>query len=123
MIEEARALAADWPVDNVHYELFINSSTVKSRIAPPATPFQIKLARSGRVMDVSSTETILDVLLRNGIQVPHACTSGLCGTCVVPLQAGAADHRDTVLTEQERKTRIQTCCSRAQPGECLVLDR
>lgn len=123
MIDEARNLAADWPVDNVHYEIFVNSSATKSRIAPPATAFQIKLARSRRVLDVSSTETILDVLLRNGISVPHACTSGLCGTCAVPLLAGEADHRDTVLTGQERKNRIQTCCSRAPDGECLVLDR
>lgn len=123
LIEEARSLATDWPVDNVHYELFINASATAARIREPAIPFEIELARSGRVLSVSATETILDVLLRNGVKVPCACVAGICGTCVVPLLGGRADHRDAVLSEQERRNRIQTCCSRAQSGERLVLDR
>lgn len=123
LIEAARAAAEHWPVDSVHFELFINASADAGRIASPAEPFEIELARSGTVLQVSSTETILDVLLRQGIAVPRACVSGWCGTCAVPLLAGQADHRDKVLSEAERSNRIQTCCSRALPGQRLVLGR
>jgi len=36
--------------------------------------------------------------------------------------SGRADHRDEVLTDEERERNIQVCVSRAQPGETLVLD-
>jgi len=32
------------------------------------------------------------------------------------------DHRDEVLDEEEQKTKIQVCISRALPGEKIILD-
>jgi hypothetical protein len=36
--------------------------------------------------------------------------------------AGNVEHRDGVLGEEERKSLIQVCVSRALPGDTLVLD-
>jgi ferredoxin len=46
----------------------------------------------------------------------------VCGTCRVRLLGGKADHRDEVLTDEQREREIQVCVSRAMPGETLVLD-
>jgi vanillate O-demethylase ferredoxin subunit len=122
MIDEARLIAANWNVDNVHYERFVNRSLTAGIIRQPVYPFEVELARSGRILNVSATETLIEVLERNGIKIPHACMSGVCGTCTVPLLSGDVDHRDNVLTEEERKNRIQTCCSRAA-GTRITIDR
>jgi ferredoxin len=46
----------------------------------------------------------------------------VCGTCRVRLLGGKADHRDEVLTDEQREREIQVCVSRAMPGEMLILD-
>ncbi|WP_189613313.1 PDR/VanB family oxidoreductase [Pigmentiphaga litoralis] len=123
MVTAVRNHCVSWPVDAVRYELFVNRRGGTRKIAQPAESFQVMLARSGRVLNVPADATLLEVLTGEGIRIPSACASGYCGTCVVPLLAGNADHRDTVLTPADRVNRIQTCCSRAQSGERLVIDR
>ncbi len=50
------------------------------------------------------------------------CGEGLCGTCEARVLEGEIDHRDRVLTGQERAKgdRLMTCCSRAK-GKKIVL--
>lgn len=123
LLLDTRKEAVSWPPDNVHFELFVNPPDSPAAIAQPAYEFEIELARSRRVLTVPADRTILDVLTDAGIHLPSVCRAGFCGTCVVPLLGGEAEHRDTVLSEEERKDRIQTCCSRAPAGARLVLDR
>jgi phthalate 4,5-dioxygenase reductase component len=54
--------------------------------------------------------------------VPSSCESGTCGTCRTGLIAGEADHRDLVLSDDERARNIMVCVSRAR-GDELVIDR
>ncbi|WP_069865803.1 PDR/VanB family oxidoreductase [Pseudomonas citronellolis] len=123
MLLAVRQESANWPADSVHFELFINSPDSPASIAQPAYAFEVRLARSGQVLQVPADKTILEVLREVGIELPSVCRAGFCGSCVVPLLEGEADHRDTVLTDAERKNRIQTCCSRAPEGMQLVIDR
>ncbi|WP_329955939.1 2Fe-2S iron-sulfur cluster binding domain-containing protein [Cupriavidus necator] len=52
-----------------------------------------------------------------------ACREGLCRSCEFPLASGTPDHRDYVLSEEERVANksILICVSRAKCAE-LVLD-
>jgi phthalate 4,5-dioxygenase reductase component len=70
---------------------------------------------------VAANETILAALRRHGLDVPSACEAGTCGTCRIGLIAGSADHRDLVLSDDERTGAIMVCVSRAQSEE-LTLD-
>lgn len=83
--------------------------------------FRVHLARSGTTIDVGAEETILQALLRCGVEVASSCQSGTCGTCRTGLIAGIVDHRDFVLDEDEFATSIMICCSRAADGD-LTLD-
>lgn len=78
--------------------------------------FEVSLAKSGRVVTVPSGKSILSVLREHGYAADSLCEEGYCGTCVVPLLEGKADHRDTVLTDAERDENkaIAICCSRAK---------
>jgi vanillate O-demethylase ferredoxin subunit len=121
LIRAVREVARDWPKGTVHYELFRGS---EADIAPRSTdqPFEITLARTGKTLTVPADRSILAVLRANGIKVKTLCTEGVCGTCRVRLLGGKADHRDEVLTDEQREREIQVCVSRAIPGETLILD-
>ena len=75
--------------------------------------FKVKLARSGETVTVEKDSSILFALLDAGVSVPYSCSSGLCGTCEVDVLSGIPDHKDFVLTEEERATNrtIMICCS------------
>ena len=85
--------------------------------------FTIKLARSHKELSVPANKSILNVLQESGMNVPSSCEQGVCGTCIVNLLDGQADHRDTFLTDQEHDEGLQiaVCCSRAC-GTSLTLD-
>ncbi len=44
---------------------------------------------SGRAVACTENETVLECLLRNGIEHPHSCRNGSCQTCMVQAVAGS----------------------------------
>jgi len=77
------------------------------------TAFQIKLARSGKLLDVPADVSVVSVLHKAGIDVPVACEEGMCGTCETKVLSGTPDHRDQCLTPKEQQDRFTPCCSRS----------
>lgn len=104
-----------YPEKSIHYELFSPPDF------GPTYPFQVNLNKSKRVLNVTKDESLLEVLLNNGVKAPYSCKIGGCGSCEVGVHEGAVDHRDVYLTEEERRNNnvILTCVSR---GKNLVLD-
>ena len=78
-------------------------------------PFEIEVASSGEVIPVAGYETALDALERAGVYVPYSCREGTCGTCEVAVAIGIPEHRDSILTERERRANdvMYPCVSRA----------
>ncbi|MCJ0762728.1 2Fe-2S iron-sulfur cluster-binding protein [Variovorax terrae] len=85
--------------------------------------FQVVLARSGRTVAVGEGESILDVLLLEGLDVPSSCQQGICGTCETRVLAGTPDHRDLLLSDSEKASgkTLLICCSRSHT-DTLTLD-
>jgi ferredoxin-NADP reductase len=121
LIQAVRGATTAWPTGTVHWEAFSGSD---EDTAPRTNdqPFEVELAKSGKVLMVGAGEKILDVLRANDVRVKSLCKDGVCGTCRVKYLAGAVDHRDDVLTNKQRTQFLQVCVSRALPGERLVLD-
>ena len=117
MIETFKASAGWRPEDNVHIEHFVGTS------ARPATAFDVELKRRGVQFHVPAGETIMQVLMDNGIPVAHSCREGVCGTCETRVLEGIPDHMDNVLSARERASNevMMICCSGAR-SERLVLD-
>ncbi|MEN0137779.1 MAG: cytochrome P450 [Rhodococcus sp. (in: high G+C Gram-positive bacteria)] len=71
---------------------------------------------------VRTDETVLHALEELGGFVPSGCTVGVCGSCVTTVVSGDIDHRDSVLTDEERAegTAMTACVSRCR-SERLVL--
>ena len=118
LMEAVRQMTDHWSSTAVHFEAFSDAETHK----PTDKPFKVRLARSGGVIDVPTTKTILEVLREHGLEVPSSCETGTCGTCRTKLIAGVADHRDLVLAEHERADTIMICVSRARTDE-ITIDR
>ena len=118
LMEAVRAMTDRWSPTSVHFEAFSEAETHKA----DDKPFKVTLARSGVVLDVPTTKTILEVLREHGLEVPSSCETGTCGTCRTRMLEGEADHRDLVLADHERKDNIMICVSRAR-GEDITIDR
>ena len=118
LMHAVREAAGNWPAGTVHFEDFGTS-------AQPATggegAFDVRLARSGRVVTVPAGVSILHALRAAGVEVDSSCEAGTCSSCRVGLLDGIADHRDFVLDEDEYASAIMVCVSRALTKE-LTLD-
>ena len=64
---------------------------------------------------MAADETVLDAVNRAGTNVLSTCREGTCGTCEVRVLAGVPEHRDSVLSPEERATNqyVMTCVSRS----------
>ncbi|MFJ4535016.1 PDR/VanB family oxidoreductase [Streptomyces tibetensis] len=87
------------------------------------TAFEVELAQSGRTLTVAPDVSVLDAVRAAGVEVLYSCTEGTCGTCETDVLDGEPDHRDSVLTEDERAAgeTMMICVSRCR-GKRLVLD-
>jgi vanillate O-demethylase ferredoxin subunit len=105
------------PPTRVHFEYFASAS------APAGGGFTVVLARTGEAIAIPDGKSILDTLLERGLDVPHSCTQGVCGSCETRVLDGVPDHKDCVMTDDERKANktMMICCSGSKSDK-LVLD-
>ena len=108
-----------WPDDRLHREYFAAGALDTATDGV----FELQLARSGKRCTVPADKTVLEVLLAQGVDVPSSCEAGVCGTCLTRVLAGTPEHRDSFLTDDERRANDQftPCCSRSHTP-MLVLD-
>ncbi|WP_327358757.1 PDR/VanB family oxidoreductase [Streptomyces sp. NBC_01304] len=85
--------------------------------------FEVVLGRTGSTLEVPADRTLLEVVREAVPLVPYSCEEGWCGTCVTGVLDGEPDHRDDVLTDEERDSNamVMLCVSRCRTGR-LTLD-
>jgi ferredoxin-NADP reductase len=105
----AIAAAKGWPEEALHREYF----TVPEPPDYVNEPFVLKLARSGKRIEVPADKRATDVLAECGIAVDTKCSDGICGVCSARVLSGTVEHRDHVLSKKEREQKMILCCSRA----------
>jgi vanillate O-demethylase ferredoxin subunit len=96
-----------------------------SAVEPAAVAggFEVVLARSGRSIAVPPGKTILEALNAAGIEPACSCVQGVCGTCETRVLEGIPDHRDVILTTEERaESRTMMICVSGAKTARLVLD-
>ena len=109
-----------WPSRSLHVERF----SARPLTAPVrAEAFEVKLAQSELTLTIPPDRSILDVVEEAGVGVLSSCAEGTCGTCETAVLSGLPDHRDSVLTEEERRAGdcMMICVSRSCTAR-LVLD-
>ncbi|PZF99039.1 oxidoreductase [Micromonospora endophytica] len=121
MLDALRAAAAEAGcLDRLRTELFAAPVAAQPQ---PGGAFTVRLEQRGLELPVPADRSVLDVLLDAGVEIVNDCQEGICGSCETRVLAGAIDHRDHILTPQERSAGdcMMVCVSRAV-GDRLVLD-
>ncbi|KUO10222.1 PDR/VanB family oxidoreductase [Streptomyces sp. DSM 15324] len=113
------AVEARCPAGALHLERF----QPKEQQAGEETEFEVELAQSGRTLTVAPGVSVLDTVRAAGVEVLYSCAEGTCGTCETDVLEGTPDHRDSVLSAEEREAgeTMMICVSRCA-GKRLVLD-
>lgn len=103
----------------MHFELFGNPDKNKKE----DKQVEVVLRQSNKTIMVPVGTSILDAIIAEGIEAPHACKRGECGTCSTKVLEGTPDHRDIFLTPEEKASCgvMCTCVSRGVTDR-LVLD-
>jgi ferredoxin-NADP reductase len=104
----------------LHVERF---EAVAPVIPAESTGFEIELAQTGVTKHIPADQSIVDVLDETGIAILTSCREGICGTCETKVLGGVPDHRDSILSEEERRNgeTMMVCVSRSLSPR-LVLD-
>jgi ferredoxin len=119
LLDAVEERCAAWPKGALHVERF----QPKVQETGADTEFEVVLERSGHTLTVPADVSVLDTVRAAGVEVLFSCTEGTCGTCETDVLDGTPDHRDSVLTDEERETgeTMLICVSRCR-GKRLVLD-
>jgi len=112
---------AAWPAGSLHVERF--AARPQEPGTAPGSSFEVRLERSGLTLTVPPDRSILEVCQEAGLDMPASCREGICGTCETAVLDGAPDHRDSVLSDEERESgeMMMLCVSRSRSAR-LVLD-
>lgn len=92
-------------------------------VTAPAGRFEVRIASTGQSVSVEPDQSIMDALEAAGVEVPFSCREGTCASCETSVIEGEIEHRDSVLTEAERRAgkTMMVCVSRTRSPR-LVLD-
>ncbi|WP_236652493.1 flavin reductase family protein [Streptacidiphilus neutrinimicus] len=82
---------------------------------------EVELRRTGATLTVPADRSVLSAVRERVPDVAYSCEQGFCGTCKVRVLGGTPEHRDDLLTVEERADSMLICVSRSQDGK-LVLD-
>jgi ferredoxin-nitrite reductase len=88
-----------------------------------AAAAKVVLTKSGKTLDCTEADFILDVLEKSGISADSMCRGGSCGTCKQKLTDGSVtyDGDITGLTQSDRDSGYILACS-AHPKGTVTLD-
>lgn len=119
MLEAFEAACAGRRPERVHLERFSAPDTV----APTGGAYTVELAKSKRSITVQAGQTLLQALQAAGIIVKVSCQQGICGTCETRVLSGTPDHRDSILSDDEKASNesMMVCCG-GSLSSTLVLD-
>ena len=111
---------AHWPHGALHIERFAPKPLTEP---VRSDAFEVFLARSDLTLVIPPDRSILDVVEEAGVGVLSSCAEGTCGTCETTVLDGLADHRDSVLNDDEQQANncMMICVSRSCTPR-LVLD-
>jgi len=108
--------------ERLHFEWFVPPE-LPELVQSDTENFEVVLSRSGQRLRVGPDQTILEAVEAEGIDAPFSCRAGICGSCEVGVIAGTPEHRDFILSDEEKAANncMMICVSRSV-GPSLELD-
>lgn len=121
LLEAVETYCTAWPSGTLRVERFSGSEQTNGQAADQ--PVEVELQQSGMTLTVPAGKSILCAVEEAGIDALYSCREGTCGSCETPVLSGEIDHRDHVLSEEERMANdtMMICVSRGL-SKRIVLD-
>ena len=120
MIEVTKDIAAElgFEKSRIRYELFKTDDDQNEDES-----FEVQIHATGQIIQVNSDQSIIEALEKAGLDPLYDCQRGDCGICQCEVISGTPDHRDIILTEEEKayNSIMKICVSRAKYKR-LVID-
>jgi ring-1,2-phenylacetyl-CoA epoxidase subunit PaaE len=90
----------------------------------PVESFRLTLDGEDLSVPIAAGETLLQAALAAGIDAPHSCTEGRCGTCMSLLRSGEVSFATTRALSQRNIERgyVLACQSRPSSPTPIWLD-
>jgi ferredoxin-NADP reductase len=121
LLDEIASISSRWEDrSRLHLERF-TATTETDVDSTDNEAFTMELA-DGTEVPVPSDMSALEALENAGVLVFSSCREGICGTCETRVLAGEIDHRDTLLSDEEKAAMdtMMVCVSRGRTK--LILD-
>jgi ferredoxin-NADP reductase len=108
--------------DCLHLERFGANSALPPPTATGTDSFEVHLAKSDITVVVPPDRSLLSVVRDVVADVPSSCEEGNCGTCETEVLEGVPDHRDQVLTDEEREAgdTMMICVGRSKTPRLVL---
>ncbi len=97
---EAALLAADFPAESIHYELFLSAQpgrlaqqVAAAKAEGGAVEAVITIDGATRTIAMGRETTVLEAALAHDLPAPYACTAGVCSTCLAKVVEGEVEMR------------------------------
>lgn len=121
---KATLIANDFAIDRIKFELFtstVNENNVSSstgnclaKVIVDDETFEIEIAPN---------QTILDAVLKAGIDAPYSCQGGVCSSCIAKTSDGKAEmKKNTVLTDGEINSGLVLTCQAICNSSSITVD-
>ncbi|WP_085663772.1 MULTISPECIES: ferredoxin--NADP reductase [unclassified Pseudomonas] len=113
----------------IHVERFVSLPEEGSEVMPILASSEsrevvLQVTLDGQTHEVrgSNQETVLDAMLRAGIEAPYSCRAGACATCMCTVQKGAVSLQvNDVLDAHELEQGWTLACQAVPDSDHIVL--
>jgi CDP-4-dehydro-6-deoxyglucose reductase, E3 len=86
--------------------------------------FSVRIEPHGRILKVSAAQPVLEAALAAGLNLPHSCKSGHCGSCRARLVTGEIRYAQArplgITSEEEARGYVLLC--QARPASDLTVE-
>ncbi len=127
---EAALLAADFPADAIHYELFLSAQpgrlarqVAAAKADGGAVEAVITIDGATRTIAMGRETTVLEAALAHDLPAPFSCTAGVCSTCLAKVVEGEVEMRaNHALEDHEVEAGYVLTCQCHPISDRVVID-
>ena len=111
--------------ESIKYELFTASTKEETNVTVSSSGSAISIIVDDETFEIESDgkSTVLDLALKEDIDVPYSCKGGICSSCIARVTEGTATMaQNNILTESEVAEGLILTCQAHAASEKVVID-
>lgn len=111
--------------ESIKYELFTAYTKEESNIPESSSSSAISIVVDDETFEIESDgkSTVLDLALKEDIDVPYSCKGGICSSCIARVTEGTATMaQNNILTESEVDEGLILTCQAHATSKKIVID-